>query len=105
MSSSRVAPLLPLPDPVRQDVAGRLRRPPPGSPLGRDEFGRDVLSRRIWGARSSLAVAFASAVVAGVLGTVLGLLGGWFRGLVEVLTVRSWTWCCAFRRCCSRCSW
>ena len=84
-----LAPLLGLPDPVRQDVAQRLAGPMPGSPLGRDEFGRDVLSRLIWGARSSLAVAFASASIACLFGTILGLLGGWFRGLGEFLAVRS----------------
>ena len=83
------APLLDLPDPVRQDVARRLAGPGPGSPLGRDEFGRDVLSRLVWGARTSLAVAFASAAVACVFGTALGLLGGWSRGLGGVLAVRS----------------
>ena len=40
--------------------------PMPGSPLGRDEFGRDVLSRLIWGARTSLGVAFAAAAIAGI---------------------------------------
>lgn len=43
------APLLPLPDPIRQDVAHRLAGPMAGSWLGRDEFGRDVLSRLVWG--------------------------------------------------------
>jgi len=83
------APLLPLPDPIRQDIAHRLAGPLPGSPLGRDEFGRDVFSRLIWGARTSLSVAFASALIAGAFGTLLGLLGGWFRGLGELLAVRS----------------
>ncbi|HWX49575.1 MAG TPA: dipeptide/oligopeptide/nickel ABC transporter permease/ATP-binding protein [Roseomonas sp.] len=83
------APLLPLPDPIRQDIAHRLAGPFPGSPLGRDEFGRDVFSRLIWGARTSLSVAFASALIAGAFGTLLGLLGGWFRGLGELLAVRS----------------
>jgi peptide/nickel transport system permease protein len=82
------APWLGLPDPVRQDVANRLAPWLPGSPLGRDEFGRDVLSRILWGARASLAVAFASALIAGVLGTALGLLAGWFRGVAELLSVR-----------------
>ena len=84
-----LAPWLGLPDPVKQDIARRLSDPIPGSPLGRDEFGRDVLSRLIWGARTSLGVAFASALIAGVLGTFLGLVGGWFRGIGEVLAVRS----------------
>jgi peptide/nickel transport system permease protein len=83
------APILGLADPVRQDIANRLAGPMAGSPLGRDEFGRDVLSRLIWGARTSLGVAFASALIAGVIGTAFGLIGGWFRGLGEILTVRS----------------
>ena len=83
------APILGLPDPVRQDITHRLAGAMPGSPLGRDEFGRDVLSRLVWGARTSLGVAFASALIAGVIGTALGLIGGWFRGLGEILTVRS----------------
>jgi peptide/nickel transport system permease protein len=84
-----LAPVLPLPDPVRQDVSNRLATWLPGSPLGRDEFGRDVLSRVIWGARASLSVAFASALIAGVVGTALGLLAGWFRGVAEFLAVRA----------------
>jgi peptide/nickel transport system permease protein len=83
-----LAPVLPMPDPVRQDVANRLAAWLPGSPLGRDEFGRDILSRIIWGARASLAVAFASAAIACLLGTTLGLLAGWFRGVTEFFAVR-----------------
>jgi peptide/nickel transport system permease protein len=83
------APWLGLADPVHQDVAKRLVGPGPGAWLGRDEFGRDVFSRLIWGARTSLAVAFASAAIAGVVGTALGLIGGWFRGLGAMLAVRS----------------
>ena len=83
------APFLPLPDPIRQDVGHRLASWLPGSPLGRDEFGRDVLSRIIWGARASLAVAFASAAIACLFGTTLGLLAGWFRGAAEFLAVRA----------------
>jgi peptide/nickel transport system permease protein len=82
------APLLGLPDPVRQDIARRLTGPMTGAPLGRDEFGRDVLARLIWGARNSLAVAFASATIACIVGTTLGLIGGWFRGIGEILTIR-----------------
>jgi peptide/nickel transport system permease protein len=82
------APILGLPDPVRQDVANRLAPYLPGSPLGRDEFGRDILSRIIWGARASLGVAFASAIIAGIVGTTLGLIAGWFRGAIEFVSVR-----------------
>jgi peptide/nickel transport system permease protein len=87
--SAVLAPVLPLPDPVRQDVGNRLVAWLPGSLLGRDEFGRDVLSRILWGARASLTVAFASAAIACVLGTMLGLLAGWFRGAAEFFAVRA----------------
>jgi peptide/nickel transport system permease protein len=83
------APLLPLMDPVKMEVSARLALPSLSHVLGQDEYGRDVLSRIIWGARASLAVAFLSAIFAGVVGTALGLIGGYARGLLEILTVRS----------------
>jgi peptide/nickel transport system permease protein len=83
------APLLPLTDPVKMEVPARLALPSLGHVLGQDEYGRDVLSRIIWGARASLAVAFFSAIFAGVIGTALGLIGGYARGFLEILTVRS----------------
>jgi peptide/nickel transport system permease protein len=82
------APLLPLPDPVRQDVARRLAAPSAAHWLGQDEYGRDVLSRIIWGARVSLSVALAASSIGAVAGTLLGILGGYFRGLVELVTLR-----------------
>ena len=84
-----LAPLLPLAEPVGMDVAHRLSAPGAGHVLGRDEYGRDVLSRLVWGARVSLAVALSATAVAGVLGTVLGVLGGYLRGVVELLSVRA----------------
>ncbi len=83
------APLLDLANPVRQDMANRLAGALAGSPLGRDEFGRDVLSRLIWGARTSLFVAFTAAAIACVLGTTLGLIGGWFKGIGAFVAIRS----------------
>ena len=89
VAAALASPLLPLPDPVQMDVPARLAPPSWMHWLGQDEYGRDVLSRIVWGARVSLAVAFLSAVFAGVIGTTLGLLGGYARGLVELLAVRS----------------
>jgi peptide/nickel transport system permease protein len=83
------APLLPLPNPVQMEVPARLASPSFTHVLGQDEYGRDVLSRIIWGARASLTVAFVSAMLAGVIGITFGLLGGYARGLIEILTVRS----------------
>jgi len=84
-----VVPLLPLADPIAMNVKQRLTEPGWGVWLGRDEYGRDILSRILWGARTSLAVAFTAAILSAIAGTFLGLLGGYFRGVVELVTVRS----------------
>lgn len=81
-------PYLPLPDPLKLDIAHRLATPNWAHPLGQDEFGRDELARLLWGARSSLAVAGGSAALACVGGVLLGLVGGFWRGLPELLALR-----------------
>ena len=82
-------PVLPLPDPIRIEVARQHAGPSAAHWFGQDEYGRDVLSRLLWGARTSLLVAAASASLACLFGIVLGLLGGYLRGVTEFLTVRS----------------
>ncbi|HEX4262637.1 MAG TPA: dipeptide/oligopeptide/nickel ABC transporter permease/ATP-binding protein [Acetobacteraceae bacterium] len=84
-----VAPVLHLPDPVRMDIAHRFGAATLAHPLGRDEVGRDELSRLLWGARVSLSVAFSSTALACIVGTALGVLGGFLRGVAELLAVRS----------------
>lgn len=83
------APALPLADPVAMDVAHRFAPASPAHPLGQDEFGRDVLSRLLWGARTSLAVALGSSLLACAAGTALGVAGGSLRGIAELLALRS----------------
>jgi peptide/nickel transport system permease protein len=82
-------PLLPLADPLKLDVAHRLAGPSAAHWLGLDEYGRDEVSRLLWGARISLAVAAASAAIACAAGVMLGLAGGFLGGLTEFLAVRS----------------
>jgi peptide/nickel transport system permease protein/dipeptide transport system permease protein len=56
--------------------------------LGTDDLGRDTLSRIIYGARVSLAVALVSVSLAFVLGTLLGALSGYYKGAVDSLIMR-----------------
>jgi peptide/nickel transport system permease protein len=71
--SALLAPLLAVPDPLEMNPQRLLESPSREHPLGTDEFGRDILSRIIWGARISLYVSGSSVVLALILGTTLGI--------------------------------
>ena len=68
-------------DPNETAVAQRLSRPSPEHHLGTDELGRDLLARIAYGGRYSLSIAAMTAIGAVSLGTLLGLLAGFFRRL------------------------
>ncbi len=68
-------------DPMKMDILNRLKPPTAAHWLGTDEFGRDVLARIMLGARLSLLVSFLVVIFATVMGTLLGLLGGYVRAL------------------------
>ena len=77
------APWLAPYDPNAQDVLLKLEPPSAAHPFGTDDFGRDVLSRVIYGSRISLFVG-AIATLAGVLaGTLIGVVSGYFGGLAD----------------------
>jgi ABC-type dipeptide/oligopeptide/nickel transport system permease subunit len=84
-----LAPLISPYDPNRIDLAVRLS--PPGHwqyPLGTDQVGRDMLSRLIWGARSSLVVVVGSLGAAAVIGLVIGAVAGYLQGPIEGMLLR-----------------
>ena len=85
-----LAPLLAPHNPDTIDTARRLARPfTVGHPLGTDEFGRDLLSRLLYGARTSLVVGLAATGLAAVAGSGLGLLAGFVGRWVDQVVMRS----------------
>ena len=84
-----VGPFLYDVDPRLQSLANRLQPPSWEHPFGTDQFGRDVLSRMLHGARISLFVGFAGAIGGVVFGTILGLAAGFWGGTwFDNLTMR-----------------
>jgi peptide/nickel transport system permease protein len=82
-----LAPLIAPFDPIEQPA--RRLQPPSGSYLlGTDEFGRDIISRLIFGARVSLQVGVISVGLALLIGGVLGLVSGYFLGGVDIVVQR-----------------
>ncbi len=75
-------------DPIDQDVARRLEAPSVHHWLGRDEIGRDVLSRVLYGGRVSLPVAGVVVVLASLFGTLYGALAGFAGGWPDEVAMR-----------------
>lgn len=84
-----LAPWIAPMDPLAQDPFNRLSWDVEGYLLGTDDFGRDVLSRIIWGSRVSLMIGGASVLLGLVIGTLLGMVAGFFRGKTEIMIMRS----------------
>ncbi len=82
------APVIAPYDPIFQDGAARLQPPSFLHPFGTDNFGRDILSRIIWGARIDLQIAFLGVALPFVIGTVVGTIAGFFGGIVDAVFMR-----------------
>jgi len=82
------APLLSPYDPRDQSIMNRFSSPKTDHFLGTDEFGRDILSRVIWGSRTSLMVGILSVLFAGFTGTSLGIIAGYRGGVTENVIMR-----------------
>jgi glutathione transport system permease protein len=74
--------------PAAPDYRHLLSGPSWGHPFGTDAYGRDILSRVIWGGRISLSVGFISVALGGVIGVTLGLISGYLGGWVDSLIMR-----------------
>ncbi|MDR7521576.1 MAG: ABC transporter permease [Armatimonadota bacterium] len=83
-----LAPWLAPHDPEAVALAERLQPPSASHWLGTDEYGRDVLTRLLYGGRVSLAVGLTSMVVSMVLGVAVGAAAGYAGGVTDVLLMR-----------------
>ncbi len=83
------APILPIAPPYQTHLGHRLAPPlSPGYLLGSDHLGRDVVSRVIWGTRTSLIIGVSAAVLALVAGSVVGVLAAYYGGYLDNILMR-----------------
>lgn len=82
-----LAPWLAPYDPLKQNIIYRLEPPSAQFWLGTDSYGRDVLSRIIYGSRVSLLVGFVAILIAMTIGSALGVLAGYLGGLFDRLVM------------------
>lgn len=84
-----LAPWLPIPSPNTTLPANRLQPIlSEGHLLGTDPLGRDILSRLIWGTRVSIAVGLSATAIAALIGSLIGLVSGYARGLTDNVLMR-----------------
>lgn len=84
-----LGPIIAPHDPTSIDAAARFQSPSLHHPFGTDSNGRDILSRVMYGARQSLYVAVIVVVISSLFGITLGLIAGYFRGIVDGFIMRS----------------
>jgi len=82
------APLVSPFDPNTVNMKERYQQPSSAHLLGTDGLGRDLFSRMLYGARVSLFVGFGATIIAGVIGLGLGIISGYFGGLIDQILLR-----------------
>ena len=83
-----LAPIVAPYDPLAQALGSRLEPPSPQYWLGTDQLGRDIASRLLYGARISLVIGIVVVALAGIFGTLVGLVAGYAGGLVDETLMR-----------------
>jgi len=89
IAAALAAPLLTPYNPIAQDLNNAFLPPlSPGHPFGTDNFGRDIWSRIIFGARLDLQIAFTAVLFPFFFGSLLGVITGYFGGKVDLIVMR-----------------
>jgi len=78
------APVIAPHDPLQQNILKRLQPPSPEFWLGTDVYGRDIISRLIWGARISLLIGTLATFAAMLLGSLIGIIAGYYGGRTDI---------------------
>lgn len=76
-------------DPLDQNILFRLRPPSEAHWMGTDFFGRDILSRILYGARISLVIGLVAIAAAMVIGTAIGLIAGYYGGRIDIVVMQT----------------
>ena len=76
-----IGPMLTGTDPTAMSIRLRFRPPSARFPFGSDQYGRDILTRVLYGGRLSLSIGFSVALISGVFGALIGVTAGYFRPL------------------------
>lgn len=84
-----LAPVIAPHDPLQQSILYRLKPPSAQHWMGTDFYGRDILSRLIWGARISLVIGLLAIAVAMVIGSLIGLIAGYYGGRLDILIMQT----------------
>ena len=82
------APLLTPHDPIEQNILNRLKPPSAEHLMGTDYYGRDILSRLIYGAQISLVIGLAAIGSAMVIGSLIGLTAGYYGGRFDIIVMQ-----------------
>ncbi len=83
-----LAPLLAPYGYAQTNLSQSLQPPGPEHLFGTDQLGRDMLSRAMYGARTSMFIAIGAPVIGLVIGLPIGILAGWFGGIFDFITLR-----------------
>ena len=83
-------------DPYAQDLSQAMQPPSAAHPMGTDTYGRDMLSRVLIGAQTSISSTFALVAIITVFGTIVGIFCGYYGGVVDSVMMRISDICLAF---------
>ena len=83
-----LAPLLAPYSPSVQNLPNKLQAPSWEHPFGTDDFGRDILSRVLYGSRIALQIVFIVTLISGILGVIIGITAGYYGGVIDEVLMR-----------------